>query len=209
MLMTGAGGFALQLFDTLTELNLENEIVFFDESSGNANRLIYDRFRVISSLDAALEHLKNDSRFILGTGNPVTRKMFYEKFTAVGAVAATIISPSAFIGKYHVTIGEGATILRNVTIESNVTIGIGCLINLGATVTHGCVLGDFCEVCPAVNLSGNVQIGEGSFLGTGAVFLPKITVGKDCVIAAGAVVTKDIADGSMAAGVPAIVKKIR
>jgi acetyltransferase-like isoleucine patch superfamily enzyme len=37
--------------------------------------------------------------------------------------------------------------------------------------------------------------------------LPGVTVGNGCVIAAGSVVTNDLADNAMAAGVPAVVKK--
>ena len=37
--------------------------------------------------------------------------------------------------------------------------------------------------------------------------LPGVTVGNGCVIAAGSVVTNDLADNARAAGVPAVVKK--
>jgi len=36
--------------------------------------------------------------------------------------------------------------------------------------------------------------------------LPGVTIGSGCVIAAGSVVTKDVPDNSVAAGVPAVVK---
>jgi acetyltransferase-like isoleucine patch superfamily enzyme len=37
--------------------------------------------------------------------------------------------------------------------------------------------------------------------------MPGVTIGAGCVIAAGSVVTGDIPENSMAAGVPAVVKK--
>jgi acetyltransferase-like isoleucine patch superfamily enzyme len=37
--------------------------------------------------------------------------------------------------------------------------------------------------------------------------MPGVTIGSGCVIAAGSVVTTDIPDNSIAAGVPAVVKK--
>ncbi len=207
MLVTGAGGFAMQLLDTLVDLNLENEVVFFDDIPGSEERLIYEKFVVINSIDKAIEHLKNDNRFILGTGNPIVRKMFFDKFTAHGATPTSIISPSAYIGKFNVQIDLGVTILRNVIIESGVTIGNGSLINLNATVTHGCCIGEFCEICPGVKIAGNVVIGDMCFLGTGSIILPNLSVGQSCTIAAGAVLINDFSDKNIIAGIPAISKQ--
>jgi sugar O-acyltransferase (sialic acid O-acetyltransferase NeuD family) len=207
MLIIGAGGFAMQLFDTLVELNMEDEIVFFDDTIQSPSRFIYEKFPVINSTLLATEHLKKDNRFILGTGNPGIRKMFFEKFTNLGGVPTTIISPSASIGKYKVNIGRGVTILRNTIIESNVSIGDGCLVNLNVIITHGCKIGNFCEVSPGVNILGDVLTEELCFFGAGSIILPKIILGKNCIVAAGAVVTKNFTQGFMIAGVPAIIKK--
>ncbi|MCJ7826062.1 acyltransferase [Patescibacteria group bacterium] len=48
---------------------------------------------------------------------------------------------------------------------------------------------------------------RGCFIGTGAIILPGITVGRESVVGAGAVVTKNIPDGQLVVGVPARVKK--
>lgn len=50
-------------------------------------------------------------------------------------------------------------------------------------------------------------IGNGSFIGVYSVILSGVTVGKRSLVAAGSVVTKDIPDDTMVAGVPAVVKK--
>ena len=44
---------------------------------------------------------------------------------------------------------------------------------------------------------------EGASLGTGAVILCGITIGKEAMVGAGAVVTKDVPDHAVVAGVPA------
>lgn len=48
-----------------------------------------------------------------------------------------------------------------------------------------------------------VRIKEGAFIGIGARILPGVTIGKRAVIGANAVVTKDVPDGEIWAGVPA------
>lgn len=50
---------------------------------------------------------------------------------------------------------------------------------------------------------GRIVVGEYSFLGYGVTILPGVTIGKNCVIGAGSVVTKDVPDGMVVAGVPA------
>lgn len=48
-----------------------------------------------------------------------------------------------------------------------------------------------------------VVIGDDVWIGANAVVLPGVTIGSHCVIAAGAVVTKDVPDNTLVAGVPA------
>lgn len=50
---------------------------------------------------------------------------------------------------------------------------------------------------------GKIYVGEHTFIGTGVIIMPGVTIGKRCVIGAGAVVTRDIPDNSVAVGVPA------
>ena len=52
-----------------------------------------------------------------------------------------------------------------------------------------------------------VTIGEDCWLGGGVIVCPGVTIGDRCIIAAGSVVTHDIPCDTMAAGVPAEVKK--
>lgn len=48
-----------------------------------------------------------------------------------------------------------------------------------------------------------VEIGEGCWLGEKSMIMPGVVLGKRCIVAAGAVVTKSFPDYSLVAGVPA------
>jgi acetyltransferase-like isoleucine patch superfamily enzyme len=48
-----------------------------------------------------------------------------------------------------------------------------------------------------------IRIGRGVWIGAGATILQGVTVGDDAVVAAGAVVTKDVAPRTLVGGVPA------
>jgi len=54
-----------------------------------------------------------------------------------------------------------------------------------------------------------VSIGDDCWIGGGAIICPGVTIGNRCVIAAGSVVTKNIPDDSLAAGIPAkVIRKL-
>jgi len=54
-----------------------------------------------------------------------------------------------------------------------------------------------------------IVIGDNVWLGSHVIILPGVTIGNNCVIGAGAVVTKDIPDNSTAVGNPAKVLVIK
>lgn len=93
-----------------------------------------------------------------------------------------------------ITIGRGTNIQENCTVH--VTTGCPAVIGDGVTVGHNAVL-------------HSCTVGDGSLIGMGTVVLDQASIGKDCLIAAGSLVTKgmQIPDGSLVMGSPARVKR--
>lgn len=60
----------------------------------------------------------------------------------------------------------------------------------------------------AVGASKPVSIGKGCFIGTRAIILKGVTIGDGAVVAAGALVTRDVPANHLAIGNPAIVKPL-
>lgn len=47
---------------------------------------------------------------------------------------------------------------------------------------------------------GSIEIGDNTFIGANATLMPNIRIGKNCIVAAGSVVTKDVPDGTVVGG---------
>ena len=57
--------------------------------------------------------------------------------------------------------------------------------------------------CPDADLFGRISVGCNVHIGMNAILMPGVSIGNDCIIAAGAVVTKNIPSGEIWGGVPA------
>jgi acetyltransferase-like isoleucine patch superfamily enzyme len=110
---------------------------------------------------------------------------------------------------------------HNVNIEQNVHIVCHSRIILGAdvSVTANCAIVDvthpfegITEISKIADRISDedsfVEIGEGAVLGFGCVVLPNVRIGRRAMIGANAVVTKDVPDYGVAAGVPAKLLRI-
>jgi putative colanic acid biosynthesis acetyltransferase WcaF len=97
----------------------------------------------------------------------------------------------------HVLIGPYATLgaLGGITIGDYARISQGAFIET-ATLSLG-------EGLPYPHIAGPIAIQRGAWIGANAIVLGGVTVGEQAVVAAGAVVTKDVPSDSVVAGVPA------
>ena len=103
------------------------------------------------------------------------------------------------IGK-NVGIGQGTFLEESrpnlITIEDGVNIGPKAVIVAHDSSWH-CI-------DPSLPIEfGPVTVKKSAYIGAGAIILPGVTVGECAVVAAGAVVTKDVPPRSIVAGVPA------
>jgi acetyltransferase-like isoleucine patch superfamily enzyme len=108
----------------------------------------------------------------------------------------------------NVNIEQGVHIIcqSEVVIENDVSITPYCVIVDTDHPYNDPDLGP--KIGARLNsLQSRVRIGRGSFIGAHAVILPGVDIGKGCVVAAGAVVTRSIPDYCVVAGSPARVIK--
>ena len=128
---------------------------------------------------------------------------------------AVILPGAAVMG--DVTLGPGCSVWFNAVLRGDgepITIGAGTNIQDGS-ILHSDVfpttLGEYVTVGHGAIVHG-CTVGENSTVGMGAVILNGARIGKDCMVAGGAVVTgkMDAPDASLLVGNPArVVRPLR
>lgn len=160
---------------------------------------------VMGADDKVLEHKPDDVALINGVGSIRVsghRKEIFERFLKAGFAFPIVIHPSAIIGE-DVEISEGSQVMAGAVIQPACRIGANCIINTRASIDHDCVIGAHSHIAPGAVLGGSVTVGEGVHIGAGATVIQNIEIGAGALVAAGAVVTRNVADGVRVAGVPA------
>lgn len=146
-------------------------------------------------------HVTDDLKEINGIFSELIGKKVDDTFFVIPPFY-TDFGENISIGK-NVFVNHACTFMDRggITIEDNVLIGPK--VNL-ITTNH--------PIDPAerrATISNPILIKKGAWIGVGATILPGVIVGENSIVAAGAVVSKDVPDNVIVGGIPAkIIKSI-
>lgn len=136
---------------------------------------------------------------------PPYRKFFLGNYSVIESFSCINNAVGDVIIGDHTRIGLHNTVIGPVTIGSHVNLAQGITIT---ALNH-----NFEDKRQRIDTQGvsikPIIIGDDIWIGANAVVLPGVSIGHHSVVAAGAVVTKDVPPHSLVAGVPAkIIKEI-
>lgn len=128
-----------------------------------------------------------------------------------------LVGDLAFV-REQCQIGDFVIVGTHVTVENEVSIGSRTKIQSGAYITAWTTIEEQCFIAPCVvttndNYMGRTEkrfaerggalIRRGARVGADVTLLPNVEVGSEAFVAAGSVVTRDVAAGKLVMGMPA------
>lgn len=130
------------------------------------------------------------------------RRFIYRFWGMEIGKGSTIHMGAIFYNISKIALGKDTIIGENCVLDGRTTLRIGSHVDIASEVMiYNCQHDVHAEDFHAV--SAPVTIEDYVFIGPRAIILPGVTLGKGSVVAAGAVVTKDVMPFSIVGGIPA------
>jgi sugar O-acyltransferase (sialic acid O-acetyltransferase NeuD family) len=139
----------------------------------------------------------------IGIGDNYIRDKKFREAVSCGLKPVNVIHPGAHLSRF-VKLGAGVTIFAGAILNAGTVVEDNVCVNTGASVDHDNYLESGCHLFPHATLTGGVRVGGFSYVGSGAVVAPNIVIQKYSQVGAGAVVLKDVPEGVIVAGSPAM-----
>ncbi len=204
LILVGGGGHCKSVIDVAESAGYHiMGILDVAENVGN-NVLGYS---IIGTDDQIINYV-DDALFIVTVGHikdAALRIKLHQKIADAGGNFATIIASTAHVSKY-VHIGDGTVVMHHAVVNADASIGRGCIINTFANIEHDAKIGDYCHISTGVMVNGNCIVGSETFLGSQSVMVNGIEITAGCVVGAGSLVRKNLAQKGIYFGNPATLK---
>ena len=148
-----------------------------------------------------------DVWIVVAVGNPKLRQQISEKLKVTNPRShfATLVHPTSRLVK-SAKVGNGSVVFAQSYVSDHVQIGQHASINFACTLNHDTALGDFVSLGPRVSVCGGVKVDSLCELGASVTVIPNVRIHSGVRVGAGAVVTRSLASGVTAIGVPARAK---
>ena len=204
----GAGRGSAELIDFLQREGRAEEIVILDDRRAELTQPILGV--AVTGVLADARALASDGwKIALGIANAKSiaiRRDVMNRFAIPEEAWLTFVDSRASVSS-NALIGSGSIVYPGACVAVGASAGRGCALYYNSVLHHDSQLGDGTVLTAGALVAGNVTIGSGCYIGIGAAIRDGVTIGDNVLVGMGAVVTRDVAAGSIVAGVPARVRR--
>lgn len=181
VVIAGAGGFGLEVFDYLQEHVLEGGppvAGYIDDTLGIASPVGHEA----PVLGTIRDFCPRDGQaVVVAIGSVKARYAVMSRLWENGVYTPPFIAPGAIVSP-SAKFGRGSIVCPFSIINRNAILGEAVVVNVHCSVGHGASIGSFSILSPYAALNGDARIGESCFLGTRVTIYPRIEIGNGCVV---------------------------
>ena len=197
LFIVGAGGLGREAVWTVERINkaaqqpLWNVIGFADDDPKKAKGN-FEGYPMLGSCEQASKDYPGASVFV-AIGDNQIRRDIYKRLR--GHDFPALIDPSAQVSP-TTEFRHGTYIACEAVVSVGTEIGKFVIINARAGVGHDSKVGDFCNICPGVTISGHTTLEDDVMMGANSCTAPGMMVGKGAQVCAGTPVLKNVEPGT-------------
>lgn len=196
LILVGAGGFFLELYDylqtdsaALATLRLKGVL---DDAKDCAQQLL-------PHLGAVADYQPQAGDvFLITIGNVLHRKRCFDLLKQKNAIFHTYIHPSALIAPSAV-LGEGCIVAPFSIVNARAVLAANVAVNVHCSVGHESTIGFSSVLSPYAAVNGNARVGELCFLGTRSTIFPGKSLGDKGIVDSHSYVKSDAPEKSIVA----------
>ncbi|WP_273824779.1 acyltransferase [Pseudomonas asplenii] len=159
-----------------------------------------------------IRHLINILLFLFPPSRFFSARAALLRFAAVGiGVDVKFCGRGWIYGRGRLLIGDGTWIspggIFHTHQEADIRIGSRCDLGPGVEFILGSHELGSQERRAGKGTARSIVVGSGCWIGARSVILGGVTIGEGAIVAAGAVVVRDVPANTLVAGVPAVIKR--
>ena len=190
----GTGELAQRIFYYLKDA--EDEVVAFSANKSNIDSNELFGLPVVEFENIEEKYSPEEfSMFIALAYSDMNKKRakFFDEAKSKGYELYSYVHPSTKIWD-EFEMGENCFILAENIIQPFVKIEDNVLIGSNNLISHNTIIENNCFLTSNITLGGHITIGANSFVGLSATINQRVKIGKECIIGAGTLITKDVND---------------
>jgi sugar O-acyltransferase (sialic acid O-acetyltransferase NeuD family) len=152
--------------------------------------------------EAFLADPDRETDLYVAIGDTRVRRRYFDRLKGLGLTVASCIAPNAWVAE-DASLGEGLFLGAGAIVGTRSRIGDNVIVNTLSSIDHDCVVGDDVQITAGVILGAHLEIGARCYFGMRSCVLPRVEIGADSVVMAGALVVRSAPAGVMLGGSPA------
>ena len=193
VLVLGGGYGAMQVIDILLHNPFVKVVGILDDNADLIGTEIFS-VKILGKTENIGQLLKENffDQAIVSISTDINiRKTLYDECKKLNIPMANAICPTVRINR-EVFIGEGNVICSMVHIGTCTYIGNNNFISSLNSIEHHNVWGSHIATGPNCATSSRVKVGDSVKFGTGICIQPGVSIGDNCLIASGSIITRSI-----------------
>ena len=198
-MVVGTGGHATSLLETIKRLNFSVACFFDSRNDADTFKGIRVAKNIFDLGDVEFDGVS------IAIGNSNLRSRILEELLSLNTNLEfpSLIDPSASIAS-SAKIGLGSVVLSQANLGASSNMGNFGILNSASSVDHDCVIGNFVNIGPGVTVAGKVMMDDFVDIGAGATVLEGLSIETNSRLGAGSLLNKNLAQGIVAYGSPAV-----